>query len=109
MSSKENTDLNGDGTAGQAGGSAAANAVPQEKSIYHEVADLTAADFKALGRGFQVLQLVLLCSAQSSCCFYSHCNASSCQVVSCCAYCDEHGFVDTRVECDGIDSLCRAS
>ncbi|BDA48164.1 hypothetical protein COCOBI_11-4240 [Coccomyxa sp. Obi] len=52
-SSKENTDVNGDGTAGHAGRSAAATALPQGRLVYHEVADLTAADFKALGRGFQ--------------------------------------------------------
>lgn len=51
--SKENKDLNGDGRTASTG-----KAVSEGKSVYHELADLTRADVKTLGRSFQVFQLL---------------------------------------------------
>ncbi len=57
-SSKENKDLNGDTRPGPSGAADVA-AAPEPRSVYVELADMAAADFKSLGRSYQVLQLLL--------------------------------------------------
>jgi hypothetical protein len=55
-SSKENTDLNGDRRKGQSGVSDVAVSAPEAKSVYVEFTEMASADFKSLGRSYQVLQ-----------------------------------------------------
>lgn len=106
--------MNGDGTAGQAGRSGAATALPQGSPVYHEVADLTAADFKALGRGFQVLHLASLCCEgfPQKIMFYLPTLPGLvlvCQLVSSCVYRAGQTVVNEMVESDGVECFCRVS